>query len=1006
MEIFRSRLAIPVAVSLFCAPTRAQVTERVSLAAGGVQATGDSFESAISADGRFVAFRSLAANLVPGDTNGWGDIFVRDRLSGTVERVSVDSGAVQANADSFESSISADGRFVAFRSLASNLVPGDTNGLSDIFVRDRQLGTTESVSVDSAAAEGDGPSFDPSISADGRYVAFASASTNLVAGDANARLDIFVRDRTGATTERASVDSGGLEGDEDSTDPSISGDGRTVSFASEATNLVVGDTNTISDVFVRDLQAATTVRASVDSVGTQGNDVSLDPSISADGNFVAFSSIATNLVAGDTNGAGDVFVRDLQGGATERASVATGGGQADSDSWTPAISGDGRYVAFATIATNLFPGDVNGWDDVVVRDRLATTTEPASVTTLGGMSLSESSTPSVSGDGRFVAFVSPATNLVPGDTNGAYDVFVRERGPGTVNLSISIGLGGAPGNGDSLDPSISADGRYVAFTSNATNLVLGDTNGFRDVFVRDRQLSTTVRVSVDSASTQANDHSEHPSISANGRYVAFESVATNLVAGDTNGVTDVFVHDLQSGATVRASVDTAGVQGNGNSTAPACSGSGDAVAFESDATNLVAGDTNGKTDAFVRGGLASLVSTTVRASVSSTGAQGNGDSTNPSISSSGALVAFDSASTNLVTGDTNAKVDVFVRNVTSGATTRWSVKADGSQANGDSTEPAMSGSGLLVAFQSDATDLVPGDSNLAVDTFVRENAAGRTGRVSVDSGGTQGLMGGSTRPSISFDGRHVGFTSDATNLVAGDTNGSSDIFSNDGLTGETVRSSVDSGGLQATGASGGSSISGDGRFLVFDSLASNLVLGDTNGFRDVFLRDEGVASSFHAYCFGDGTGAPCPCNNSGSPGHGCENSATTGGALLTVTGVASLTADTVQFTSSGEKPTALSIVLQGTQSIAPVVYGDGLRCTGGALKRLYAKSAVGGVVIAPVGADLSVSARSAFLNQPIPLGSTRTYMVYYRDVTPATFCPTPTGSNFNGTNGMLVAWGG
>ncbi|MFN0007469.1 MAG: hypothetical protein ACKVXR_06130, partial [Planctomycetota bacterium] len=185
----------------------------------------------------------------------------------------------------------------------------------------------------------------------------------------------------------------------------------------------------------------------------------------------------------------------------------------------------------------------------------------------------------------------------------------------------------------------------------------------------------------------------------------------------------------------------------------------------------------------------------------------------------------------------------------------------------------------------------------------------------------------------------------------------------------------------------------------------NLVIGDTNGFSDAFVRDHGVASAFEAFCFGDGTGAPCPCGNTGTSGRGCQNSGSTGGALLTVTGVASLSADTVQFTSSGERPTSLSIFLTGSAVIAPINYGDGLRCTGGNLKRLYTKTAVGGVVVAPQGAELSISARCAQLNAPIPLGATRPYQVYYRDGTPA-FCPDPPGSSFNVSNGFLVAWGG
>jgi Tol biopolymer transport system component len=229
----------------------AQVTERVSVDSSGAQGHGDSgyFRSSISADGRYVAFASDAPDLVPGDTNGSRDVFVRDRLNGTTERVSTDAGGVQGNADSHDPGLSADGRFVTFESLASNLVPGDSNAVSDIFVRDRLTGTTERVSVDSSGVQGNLASFAPSISADGRLVAFASAASNLVANDTNARGDVFVRDRLLGTTQRVSVSSAGAQASGASDEPAISADGRFVSFDCGASNLIAGDTNNDEDLF-------------------------------------------------------------------------------------------------------------------------------------------------------------------------------------------------------------------------------------------------------------------------------------------------------------------------------------------------------------------------------------------------------------------------------------------------------------------------------------------------------------------------------------------------------------------------------------------------------------------------------------------------------------------------------------------------------------------------------------------------------------------------------------
>ena len=287
-----------------------QGTERASVDSLGVQGNDFSFHPSISADGRYVAFESAATNLVAGDTNDSDDVFVHDRQSGTTERASIDTGGVQGNGDSEYSSISADGRHVTLVSDASNLVAGDTNDTSDVFVHDCQSSTTERISVATGGAQGNGDSFYPSISADGRYVAFLSEASNLVVGDTNGAHDVFVHDRQGGATERVSVDSAGAQGNASSLYASLSADGRRVAFQSDATNLVAGDTNGWPDVFVHDRESGTTERASVATGGAQGNGYSLYPSISADGRCVAFESYAANLVADDTNDGRDVFVFD------------------------------------------------------------------------------------------------------------------------------------------------------------------------------------------------------------------------------------------------------------------------------------------------------------------------------------------------------------------------------------------------------------------------------------------------------------------------------------------------------------------------------------------------------------------------------------------------------------------------------------------------------------------------------------------------------------------------
>jgi Tol biopolymer transport system component len=385
-----------------------------------------------------VAFASGASDLVPGDTNDLCDVFLHDRHTGDTVRISVASDGRQGNGDSNEPSVSADGRYVAFESASAHLVPGDYDKLADIFVHDRQTGQTEGVLVASHGTEGNLESEEPSISADGRYVAFWSFSNNLVPGDTNQLRDVFVHDRQTGETSRVSVASDAEEGDSWSMSPSISADGRYVAFTSDATNLVPGDTNDGEDVFVHDRQTGQTVRISVASDGRQGHLGYDQPSISADGRYVAFDSFATDLVPGDTNSKCDVFVHDRQTGEKVRISVASDGGQGNLSAGQPSISADGRYVAFQSRASNLVPGDTNSKNDVFLHDRQTGETVRVSVASDGTEGNRDSDEPSISDDGRYVAFVSSASNLVPDDTNDDEDIFVHDRETGeTVRISVS-----------------------------------------------------------------------------------------------------------------------------------------------------------------------------------------------------------------------------------------------------------------------------------------------------------------------------------------------------------------------------------------------------------------------------------------------------------------------------------------------------------------------------------------------------------------------------------------
>lgn len=421
---------------------RPGVTARVSVASDGTEASGPAANNppAISADGRYVAFASFARNLVPSGTDPeYEDVFVHDRATGATEHVSVASDGTPGDDASWWPSISADGRFVAFASAATNLVPDDTNGRWDIFVHDRSTGVTERVSVASDGSQGGHSSYWAAISPDGRSVAFVSAAPDLVADDTNSRQDIFVHDRDSGTTERVSVSSDGAESNGHSRGPAISADGASVAFYSSGSNLVPDDTNSgDEDVFVHDRATGTTERVSVTSdgreVGGQGNNT-WTPAITPDGRFVAFTHSASTLTQGDNHLYWDVFVRDREAGTTERVSVASDGRGGDNNANSPSISDDGRFVAFDSFASNLVPDDTNGTGDVFVHDRATGATDRVSLASDGTESDGPSWPPAISAGGRFVAFNSHGSTLVPGDGNDSRDVFVRDRG-------MPLGVGG------------------------------------------------------------------------------------------------------------------------------------------------------------------------------------------------------------------------------------------------------------------------------------------------------------------------------------------------------------------------------------------------------------------------------------------------------------------------------------------------------------------------------------------------------------------------------------
>lgn len=421
-------LAVADTVPSYC------TTRRISTSSSGAQANGPSRLPSISPDGAWVAFESSASDLVAGDTNGASDVFLKEVATGALWLVSRTPGGVPANGRSDHATVSANGEWVLFESDASDLVPADTNGVRDVFLFERATGAVTRVSVTASGAQADGPSgssgaFHGShLAADGQRVVFASRATNLVPGDQGGFSDVFLLDRAGGTLTCITVNAQGQFADGDSFQPVLSGDGTVVAFATDATNLAGPDTNGVRDVLLVAVGGTGFHVASRSSAGIAGNGDSARPQLNTTGSFVAFESLATNLVPGDTNGAQDVFLHTVPSGLTERVSVAHNGAQADASSRLGSFSGPNPTIPFSSAASTLL---INGNGAEAVYTRTVSWIVPStalwSVDSALSQGLGGSREPSFAGNLARLVFTSDAA-LVPGDTNGVSDVYLRDCG--------------------------------------------------------------------------------------------------------------------------------------------------------------------------------------------------------------------------------------------------------------------------------------------------------------------------------------------------------------------------------------------------------------------------------------------------------------------------------------------------------------------------------------------------------------------------------------------------
>jgi Tol biopolymer transport system component len=819
--------------------------------AGTGGGNGDSMPAGLSTNGRYALLECAASDLFADDTNSASDVFVRDLVAGTTTLVSASTNGGLGNDASRSAVMTPDGRYVAFVSAANNLVPDDTNGISDVFLRDLQASTTTLVSVGAKTANRSSES--PEITPDGRYVAFYSSATGLMPGTTNYG-DIYVRDVVADTTVWASVGARAAlqlvqnKFNAVSFSHSISEDGQFVAYE-------VGQTpTTYSGIILRYNIASglTDLVHSNAAVAAIAVEDARNPAMTPDGRFIAFvANVGVGVVTNTC-----VQVWDAQTGTNVLASVGLEGTVSTNSicDW-PTITPDGRYVAFTSTATNLVGNSLVGEYHLYLRDLQASTTALVDVDANGvGLEVTPMSFTRLSADGRFGAFEAPDGGRVAGDDNHSTDIFMRDLALNVTEL-ISARQPTLPSvtpHGSSLlyPMSVSGNGRCLAFASEADNLVADDTNGFRDVFLRDLNTGTNILVSVDSNGiAPANGFSYGPSLSSDGRYVAFTSSADNLLPDDTNNVQDVFVRDLQTGTTVLASVNLNGFSGNRASHSPTLSADGQAVLFHSTASDLAVGSFGTTADNLFWRDL--LLNITYPVSTNTSGPAMLPAAMTPN----GRYIALGSStSTILYIWDTQLRAQIYSKTVPL-ALTEVGISPDGNriahvsnnailhvvdQAAGTTVQlttnasrsPHFSADGRFLAYQT-ANAKVVSDTNGLADIYLYDFQTSSNRLVSCALSGS--ANGASDSPDISADGRFVAYRSAASNLVPNDGSGFPDVFVWDRITGATLLLSASrSSNTPADNRSLTPVFSGDGQTVAFASAASDLIAGDFNRWNDVF----------------------------------------------------------------------------------------------------------------------------------------------------------------------------
>jgi Tol biopolymer transport system component len=852
--------------SVWCAPFQL-VSQRgtVEPPAGG---SGDSWGANISPDGRFVLFASTANNLVL-TTNGRAlpiaggphlNVFLRDRTNRTTTLVSPNlSGTGGGNGDSIPTAISTNGQFVCFESSASDLVAGDTNGVADVFVRDVLNNTTTLVSAATNGGVGNGVCRGSVMTPDGHFVAFVSAANSLVANDTNNIPDVFVRDLQGAVTTLVSAGAQSTNSVPLSTSesPEITPDGHYVAFYSSATNLV-SDVTHGGEVYLRDLVAGTTVWASSNANAILGATAfSYNHALSVDGLYVAYEASSNAPLAMQASQRSGYILRfNTVSGTTDVVNTnAFVPPQATEEINNLAMSPDGRFIAFVgnTNGTDGTTSAIYCWDSQSGATLLVSADPSGNVPTN-----SVCDSPGMDPTGRLVSFLSGAPGLVTNALAGDYHLYLRDTAGNVTTLldadTNAIGSSVSP----ATVPRLNDNGGFVAFESLDTGLVANDRNHDYDLLIHDLSNGTNELISahhpaLPSASANSFSLIYAHGISADGQRIAFTSEADNLIENDTNSFRDIFVRDLLAGTNILVSAGTNGVPGDGLSCEPALSANGRYVAFTSSADNLVPNDANRSSDVFVRDLQAGQ---TVLVSANNTGTgSANQDSRTPMIGADGRYVAFWSLATDLTTVPVRsaATANLFLRDMQSNITYTLTTNGAGSA--------AMTPSGRFILFNAySASTLNIWDSQIGARVYTNAPPGGffifpplaisdDANRIAYSSGPNLVLIDRTAQTTRqlgpTYLGNHAGlrFTpGDGKHLVyAAYSNLSvhiNQVYVVDPQTGASLLVSHNLSSGPGSASSDSPDISADGRFVVFRSFASDIVSSPpTNGLPQLYLYD-------------------------------------------------------------------------------------------------------------------------------------------------------------------------